>query len=536
MLGFRDLFPPARICLDPVCAARQSGLQQELAQSTSYKVTLFTRDLGPLPVWCHSSSCRKCHTRYYPTYYTHQHRENRTYYAPNYATGMDLVEVGMHYYVELSQAERFTNNSVCAWVSATNNAKIYNLEHLEAVKHLDDQWDYALEMSSEMALDAFFMNALLLDAAERGVLLELQQSATNQTDRMCLALEARTERLKGPGQEYWNHACDLCCEIDADTGRALRAVVTDGLDIGHVCCGVHDCQNRLESQRERFCHTHKPRELVCAVKNCEAPVEQLFKTCCNPVHRELENRGEESRTALFQLKRCLERAKSSQTNDSLAFECPDDDPVELDCPDKAETGNVAPQKSQKIQISLGRCWTHNEELCVGCCGMIFGRATFYGSEAPNAVRIFHRILFPTRRSLLGVMFYDNNCHVKKVIMSLNDHHFDGVALPVDVFHMKTKHKDSDDLVCSQECNPANFPDLYHDKKWRFNSSAAEVMNGWFGGFRSVVQEMQRDRYNFFLDEMIKRRNRMLVLELRKHHRRPYLIPRTELLQPDETYS
>lgn len=168
---------------------------------------------------------------------------------------------------------------------------------------------------------------------------------------------------------------------------ALRAVVTDGLDIGHVCCGVHDCQNRLESQRERFCHTHKPRELVCAVKNCEAPVEQLFKTCCDPVHRELENRGEESRTALFQLKRRLERAKSSQTNDSLAFERPDDDPVELDCPDKAETGNVAPQKSQKIQISLGRCWTHNEELCVGCCGMIFGRATFYGSEAPNAVRV-----------------------------------------------------------------------------------------------------------------------------------------------------
>ncbi len=110
-------------------------------------------------------------------------------------------------------------------MSATNNAKIYNLEHLEAVKHLDDQWDYALEMSSEMALDAFFMNALLLDAAERGVLLELQQSATNQTDRMCLALEAQTERLKGPGQEYWNHACDLCCEIDADTGRKSKEVL-----------------------------------------------------------------------------------------------------------------------------------------------------------------------------------------------------------------------------------------------------------------------------------------------------------------------
>lgn len=167
---------------------------------------------------------------------------------------------------------------------------------------------------------------------------------------------------------------------------ALRAVVTDGVDVGHVRCGVHDCQEPLQSQRETYCHLHKVKETLCAVVDCEAASERPFKTCSNPlVHRDLENRGEESRTALFQLKRRLERSKSSQTNNSISFERPDDDSLEVDCPDKPSEGNAKPGK--RIRAFFGRFWTHNEELCVGCCGVILGRATFFGSEAPNAVRV-----------------------------------------------------------------------------------------------------------------------------------------------------
>lgn len=43
-----------------------------------------------------------------------------------------------------------------------------------------------------------------------------------------------------------------------------------------------------------------------------------------------------------------------------------------------------------------------------------------------------------------------------------------------------------------------------DGKWRFNTSICEETNVWFGGFISVVQDMEATRYNFFLDEMIKR--------------------------------
>jgi hypothetical protein len=63
----------------------------------------------------------------------------------------------------------------------------------------------------------------------------------------------------------------------------------------------------------------------------------------------------------------------------------EDEEVEVDiaerCDGKPETGN------RKVRARFGRRWTHNEELCVASCGVILGRATFLGSEAPNGVRV-----------------------------------------------------------------------------------------------------------------------------------------------------
>ncbi|EEB88321.1 hypothetical protein MPER_13901, partial [Moniliophthora perniciosa FA553] len=93
-----------------------------------------------------------------------------------------------------------------------------------------------------------------------------------------------------------------------------------------------------------------------------------------------------------------------------------------------------------------------------------------------------------------------------------------------------KHKASD-KQCNQNCNPALWEDLQTpDGQWRFNSSAAEQTNVWMGGFQAIVREMTRIRYNFFLDEMIKWRNRMLIEELRRKGKAPHSIPR-ELLLP-----
>jgi hypothetical protein len=142
---------------------------------------------------------------------------------------------------------------------------------------------------------------------------------------------------------------------------------------------------------------------------------------------------------------------------------------------------------------------------------------------------FWRRLFPTQRSMPTVMWHDNNCRVSAMLASEQDTWFEGVALPVDVFHFKCKHKITDEF-CNENCSPYRWPELHTaDKQWVFNSSAAEQTNVWFGGFHAIVREMRVDRYNFFLDEMIKRRNRLTVQRLRIKGAAPHNIPRCILL-------
>jgi hypothetical protein len=95
-------------------------------------------------------------------------------------------------------------------------------------------------------------------------------------------------------------------------------------------------------------------------------------------------------------------------------------------------------------------------------------------------------LFPTKASLPGVIWHDNNCRIVKMLKNDPDEwlhtYFDQCALPVDVFHFKSKHKESN-VDCGQNCNPYIRLELRtEDGMWQFNSSAAEQANSWIGGF------------------------------------------------------
>jgi hypothetical protein len=118
-------------------------------------------------------------------------------------------------------------------------------------------------------------------------------------------------------------------------------------------------------------------------------------------------------------------------------------------------------------------------------------------------------------------------------IAIRDTHFKDTALPVDVFHFSTKHKETDTL-CQRYCNPAAFPELLQDGKWRFNTSICEQTNVWLAGYLAILRDMEATRYNFFLDEMIKRRNRHTIHELGKKGRLPWNIPIADILS-DTTY-
>jgi hypothetical protein len=126
--------------------------------------------------------------------------------------------------------------------------------------------------------------------------------------------------------------------------------------------------------------------------------------------------------------------------------------------------------------------------------------------------------------LPDVIFFDNNCRLQEHLRKEKDHFFQRVILAVDVFHFKSKHKESD-VFCQKHCNPALWKELVDDDgKWVFNSSAAEQANVWLGGYLAMVREMLPHRYDFFLDEMIKRRNEKQVEKLRQKGKALYHIP------------
>jgi hypothetical protein len=86
----------------------------------------------------------------------------------------------------------------------------------------------------------------------------------------------------------------------------------------------------------------------------------------------------EAHTAMFQLRRRLERLKiyhpedepsSGQSGDDASAALADGEIVEVNAeghPDKPEGGNRRPR------ARFGRRRTHNEELCVATCGLIYG--------------------------------------------------------------------------------------------------------------------------------------------------------------------
>jgi hypothetical protein len=100
-----------------------------------------------------------------------------------------------------------------------------------------------------------------------------------------------------------------------------------------------------------------------------------------------------------------------------------------------------------------------------------------------------------------------------------------IGLPVDVFHHKTKYKETD-IDCQLHCNPANFPELQHFNKktkkdeWYFNTSIAEQTNVWVVRLYLMCQEMRAVFYDFFLDQMVLMQNDITKKRLEKQGYNP----------------
>lgn len=154
---------------------------------------------------------------------------------------------------------------------------------------------------------------------------------------------------------------------------------------------------------------HFGKHSTCAVLECLQKARAGSRTCAEPTHCALEEQYNEANKAMFQLKARLEkhRIKESKLGDGGSTQAAKDTEG-LDAVDGMEslpaTEEISPEsqsdQSGKIKAQLTRKRTHNEELCVACCGVILGRATFFGSEALNGVRVSHQKVITLQLKLI----------------------------------------------------------------------------------------------------------------------------------------
>ncbi|KAJ7510392.1 hypothetical protein B0H11DRAFT_1701987, partial [Mycena galericulata] len=491
--GAEPLGPPMSQCPGEKCDSHKLG------EPSIVEARLYTLHRGILPVFSKSLYCRRCLTRYYHNYSVTKASEpnaQRVYYKEDVPAFIHVTE---SCFVEQKLCTYFEAQMAISHATFQGIARVYNtalndslIPNASLLKH---------ELTGDLVLDSFFLNALLRDKQKRKEALSIPHGGY-QNHRLDQALSERNYRMAGTGQDHWAHACNKCMVVyKGDDGRYYRmtAGVHDGVTVRHLCCGVHDCTLPLPSQKDHFCNTHKDQIKICCIHGCKSSAEPGFRTCSLPDHRAFQKDTELQNTAMFQLRERLRNTGIPQPE-------------------------VVPTQTPPVKGKMSRSWTHNEQLFVRCCGVIISRATFFGSEGIAGVKDFLKTTFPSEYpgSLPSYIFYDNNCQFLKHLRSSGDTYFDNVGLPVDVFHFKCKHTIRDGF-CQVNCNPARFLELIgEDGKWVFNSSAAEQANVWFGKFQSTVREMSALRFNFFLDEMIALHNLKTVEELRKQGHQPHL--------------
>jgi hypothetical protein len=293
---------------------------------------------------------------------------------------------------------------------------------------------------------------------------------------------------------------------------------------------------------------------VCAIVGCENPVatesvvdaatggttERKRKACALPFHQGIENKHNERGTASFLLHQRLQRARTAfpskqpviadsrtpldiehnmdlQEDEETFFQKDDGEVVVVaqpnpgtvgvedhpqaagePCPSKPDEGN------RRLKAKFGRVRTHNKQTLVRPCGVVFARATMYGAEAVSNFLIMLKNAFSVPGSRKPEhIFYDTNCLARQ--QADKDPWFDGIGMCVDVWHFKNKHAVTHEY-CQTHCNPAMYPELMENGKWVFNTSVAEQINAWLGGYLAICREMSSIKYDFFLDEMIRLHN------------------------------
>jgi hypothetical protein len=253
--------------------------------------------------------------------------------------------------------------------------------------------------------DSFLILSLLEDCHSRQQALMVPHDGT-QKNRFTEAIRARNLRFRLYSQPEIRHYCKKCVRFyhgpDGNVSHMVSVVVIDGVTVGHPCCAIHNCHQPLASSRHRFCPQDAVKyNTICAIVGCDNPIVAGSLACADPSHQDVERIHNERGQARFQLQERLQRARVAHPNitdleDDDSSELVDEDlEEEFDVQVSNSQGTVStskqtvtqPQQLKKLRAQFGQKRTHNEQVIVAPCGMIFARETFYGAEGVASVII-----------------------------------------------------------------------------------------------------------------------------------------------------
>ncbi|KAH9823869.1 hypothetical protein DFH28DRAFT_1161758 [Melampsora americana] len=496
----------------------------------------------------------KCGTTYRPSYYTQG--TLRYYYTPEMGRNPEFLHVHCHFYITRRLADMFRVIQMLAHVSHFNLVNWFNTMFVDnsPVPMFTTPQGFSPSMSEETCRDGLILHSLIKHADRRGTQVVVSSSGTDVI-RFDYAIENHLNQLLLEGTRYRNHYCSTCVKlksrIDPVTGehtyQTIRAVVTDGLTIGHWRCSASTqqleelaasrglpppegpCTKRLVNINDRFCADHfRSLGRRCRAQPCCEESLPNSHTCANPDHIKAWDAFSNRTKGNFSLTAILNRPGSNLPSDpTVHLDSNTAQFNDLESVQQSDESNRAHESARDGGESqacgkyvLTRSRTHNDQLIVTCCGIILARKTFYNAESVSAVKDFLEETFP--QAMPEVVFYDNACRLTEHVYTgqSDSSKFMGTVIPVDPFHHRS-HAESDEF-CKLFTDPKLFPDIQENGRWIFNASAAELTNIWYGGFASMCRNMHSLVYNLFLEEMVYLRNAWLTKRLDKRPGMEYL--------------
>ncbi|POW08997.1 hypothetical protein PSTT_07138 [Puccinia striiformis] len=323
----QSLFPPVKHC--PKCS-KERPMRPSWLFGYLYDVD------GCHTIQHFSLYCQPCRTSYHVSYSSHQ--EQRSFYTSAQGRNPALFQVHTHFFMTHRLAHHFKMSQMLQRCSVFSMVNLYNSTFMgdHAPPLFSPQQSFFPRMSGEVCKDGMDIDTVIFNYASRDKVLMVPSTGLDRV-RYNEAKQQCSSWIAAEGTAHKNHSCGLCTCItyseENNNHSVVRAVVTDGLTIGHWRCSASaaqlenlakesgqpapdgPCRRTLDTVRNQYCSFHQPfLEGICQAQPCIQPALPNQRTCGLQSHRDAAQTFGTRVNSNFQLHSMLNRPGSNCTS------------------------------------------------------------------------------------------------------------------------------------------------------------------------------------------------------------------------------